>query len=220
MQIHSELSSRFVSGCTKVRSLVKREMKNRNVLYLARPLGTVYVVKKGYVRLVHVQPDGRSVTRMLLSKGAMFGDIPFRPGFFLAKEQAIASGATCVLEMTRRDLENHANSDSGFLAAMLHTVIAQHQALDRRMQWQLISPLRTRIAMALSDLLCFSGGRCGHGHLIDVRLTHEEFAELVVAARPVVSEALGELKAEGLISYTRSHLCLLDLDRLQSLAQG
>ena len=140
-------------------------------------------------------------------------------GFFLTNEQAIASGATCVLEMHRRDLEILANTDSGFLTAMLHTVIAQHQALDRRMQWQLISPLRSRIVTALSDLLCFSGGRCGHGHLIDVRLTHEEFAELVVAARPVVSEVLGELKSEGLISYARSHLCLLDLDRLQVLAQ-
>ena len=66
MQIHSELSSRFVSGCTKVRSLVKREAKNRDVIYLARPLGTVFVVKKGYFRLIHVQPDGRLVTRMFL----------------------------------------------------------------------------------------------------------------------------------------------------------
>ncbi len=218
MQILTELSSRFISGCTRVRSVVSRDLKNRHVIYINRPAGETYVVKRGYVRLVYVQPDGQPLTRMLLGKGAMFGDLPFRPGFFTFDEQAIASGLTCVLKIGRLELENQAISTPDFQSLMLQTLSAQFQALDRRMQWQLISPLRTRIATALFDLICFSGGRCGHGHLIDVRLTHEEFAELVVAARPVVSKVLGELKAEGIIEYTRSHLCLLSLDRLQSIA--
>jgi CRP/FNR family cyclic AMP-dependent transcriptional regulator len=220
MQILSELSSGFLLGCVRVRPAMTREFKNREIIYISRPAGTTCVVKRGYVRLVYIQQDGRPLTRMLLGKGAMFGDIPFRPGVFFINEQAIASGLTSVIEVDRVALENEAITAPAFQASMLQTLSAQYQALGRRLQWQLVSPLKKRIAFALVDLICFTGGRCGHGHLIDIRLTQEEFAELVVAARPVVSEVLGELRDEGIIEYTRSHLCLLSLDRLQMIADS
>jgi CRP/FNR family cyclic AMP-dependent transcriptional regulator len=218
MQIFSELSTPFVTACGKVDSAAARDIKSKSPIYLRRPLGTTWVVKRGYVRLAFVEPDGSALTRMLLGKGAMFGDLPFTPGFFLSNERAIASGMSCVIQVSRQELEKQAVASSTFESLMLQTFSAQLQALDRRMQWQLISPLRTRIATALHDLICFSGGRCGHGHLVDVRLTHEEFAELVVATRPAVSEVLVQLKQEGIIDYTRSYICLLSLDRLLSMS--
>lgn len=218
MQILSDLSTPFVTACGKVKSAAARDSKSKTPIYLRRTLGTTFVVKRGYVRLVYVEPDGRALTRMLLGKGAMFGDLPFRPDFFLQNEQALASGMSCVIEISRQELEKQAVASPAFESLMLQTFSAQLQALDRRMQWQLISPLRTRIATALYDLVCFSGGRCGHGHLVDIRLTHEEFAELVVATRPAVSEVLVQLKQEGIIDYTRSYICLLSLDRLLSMS--
>ena len=218
MQILSDLSTPFVTACGKVKSAAARDVKSKTPIYLRRTPGRTFVVKRGYVRLVYSEPDGRLLTRMLLGKGAMFGDLPFRPGSFLPNEQAIASGMSCVVEVSRQELEQQTVVSPAFESLMLQTFSSQLQALDRRMQWQLIFPLRTRIATALYDLVCFAGGRCGHGHLVDVRLTHEEFSQLVVAARPVVSEILVELKQEGIIDYTRSHLCLLALDRLLSLS--
>ncbi|MBA4066684.1 MAG: hypothetical protein C0501_23855 [Isosphaera sp.] len=220
MQILSELSSGFLRGCSGVRPATTREFKNRGIIYISRPAGTTCIVKRGYVRLVYAHQDGRPLTRMLLGTGAMFGDIPFHPGVFHATEQAFASGLTSVIEIDRAALENEAIAAPNFQALMLQTLSAQYQYLGRRLQWQLVSPLKKRIAFALVDLLCFTGGRCGHGHLIDIRLTQEEFAELVVAARPVVSEVLGELRHERIIEYTRSHLCLLSLDRLQMIADS
>jgi CRP/FNR family transcriptional regulator len=218
MQIFTELSTPFVAACGKVDSAVTSDIKSKAIIYLRRTSGTTLIIKRGYVRLVYIDPNGRSLTRLLLGKGAMFGDLPFRPGFFLSNEQAIASGPSCVIQVSRRELEDQAAAAPAFESLMLQTFSSQLQAIDRRMQWQLISPLRTRIATALYDLVCFSGGRCGHGHLVDVRLTHEEFSELIVATRPAVSEVLVELKQEGIIDYTRSYLCLLSLDRLLNLS--
>lgn len=218
MQIHSELSTAFVTACGKLQSTITRNVKPKTQIYLNRTAGTTWIIKRGYVRLVYVDPSGRSLTRMLLGRGALFGDFPFSPGFFLQNEQAFASGLSCVIQVARQELEKEAATSPSFESLMLQTLSAQLQAYDRRMQWLLISPLRTRIATALYDLVCFSGGRCGHGHRVDVRLTHEEFSELVVATRPAVSEVLADLKQEGIIDYKRSHLCLLNLDRLKSLS--
>lgn len=218
MQILPELSAPFVAECAKLSSAKVKDLKTRKVIYLEKPAGKTYVVKRGYVRLAYADSSGRLLTRMLLGKGAIFGDLPFRPRLFVANERAITSGMACVAEINRGELETHSLENPRFQSLLVQTLATQLTAFDRRLQWQLLSPVRTRIATALYDLLCFTGGRCGHGHLIDIRLTHEEFAELVVAARPVVSEVLAEFKSEEVIDYTRGHICLLSLDRLEAIA--
>jgi CRP/FNR family transcriptional regulator len=217
MQIFAELSAPFVQACGTIDSAKSRDWKSKQAIYLRREEGKTHIVQRGYVRLGYIDASGRQMTRMLLGKGAIFGDLPFRPGFFLACENAVASGAVRSLEVERYALERHCESDSTFQTLLLHTLAAQYSALDRRMQWQLISPIRNRAAMALHDLICFSGGPCRHGHLIDIRLTHEEFSELIGAARPVVSGILSEFKTMKLIDYTRGHICILDWDGLLSL---
>ena len=51
-------------------------------------------------------------------------------------------------------------------------------------------PIRSRVAAALRDLICFEGRRCTHGHTIDVPLGHQALAELVGAVSPVVRAEL------------------------------
>lgn len=216
MQIFTELSTPFVQSCGAIAGAKTRDLKSKQTIYAGRTEGKTYIVKRGYARLVYIDISGRQMTRMLLGKGAVFGDLPFRPGFFLSEERAVTSGMTCVIEVQRDALENHSNSDSKFQSLLLQTIASQYTALDRRMQWQLVMPVKNRAAAALFDLICFAGGRCGHGHLIDIKLTHEEFAELIGAARPVVSAILSEFKTNGLIDYTRGYICILSLDGLKT----
>lgn len=220
MQILPELSAPFLASCAKLPNASVKDYKSGKLIYLQKPAGKTFVVKRGYVRLAYADPTGKLLTRMLLGKGAVFGDLPFRPELTVTNERAISNGMACIMEINRTMLETYTLQDAHFQALLLQTLSSQLTALDRRLQWQLINPLQTRIASALYDLLCFSGGRCGHGHLIDVRLTHEEFSELVVATRPVVSEILAGLKADGLIDYTRGHICLIELNRLEEIAQS
>jgi CRP-like cAMP-binding protein len=220
MQILSGLSAPFLAACAKLPNANVKDFKSGTLIYLQKPAGRTFVVKRGYVRLAYADPAGKLLTRMLLGRGAVFGDLPFRPELSITNERAISNGMTCVTEVSRTTFETYALQHPQFQALLLQTLCSQLTALDRRLQWQLINPLRTRIATALYDLLCVAGGRCGHGHLVDIRLTHEEFSELVVAARPVVSKVLADLKADGMIDYTRGHICLIELDRLEKIAQS
>jgi len=217
MQILAELSAPFVQACGAIDWGKACEWKSKQAIYLHREEGKTYIIQRGYVRLGYVDGSGKLLTRMLLGKGAIFGDMPFRPAFFLVSENAVANGAVRTLEVNRHALEKHCEANSTFQTLLLRTLAAQHSALDRRMQWQLITPIRNRAAIALHDLNCFAGGPCRHGHLIDIRLTHEEFSELIGAARPVVSGILSEFKAMKLVDYTRGHICILNLDGLMSI---
>ena len=95
------------------------------------------------------------------------------------------------------------------------------QFLERRLLWQFTTPIRAGWPPRLRDMICFEGcSACRHGHTIDVRLTHQDLAELVGAARPVISAELVRLRDEGLVMYTRCFFCVDDLDGLDRVAGG
>ena len=183
------------------------------------------MVKAGYVKLLDPRVEGNRFIRLILGRGGLFGDRPFGAGAFRGfispqHEQAVAHGPAEIIEMDRQELEAAAHAQSGLATLLLESVTARAQFLERRLLWQFTTPIRARVASTLRDLICFEGQRCRHGHTIDVRLTHQDLAELVGAARPVVSAELVRLRDERLIAYTRCYFCVDDLDGLDRVAAG
>lgn len=122
--------------------------------------------------------------------------------------------------MDRQALESAAHAQSGLATLLLESVTARAQFLERRLLWQLTTPIRARVGSTLRDVICFEGQRRRRGHTIDVRLTHQDLAELVGAARPVVSAELVRLRDERLIAHTRCYFCVDDLDGLDRVPAG
>jgi CRP/FNR family transcriptional regulator, cyclic AMP receptor protein len=225
MLLNSEWVERFIHACAKVRSARRLSLAAGQLVYSTTPEGRCWVVKAGYVKLLDPRVEGNRFIRLILGRGGLFGDRPFGAGAFRGfispqHEQAVAHGPAEIIEMDRQALEAAAHAQSGLATLLLESVTARAQFLDRRLLWQFTTPIRARVASTLRDVICFEGHRCRHGHTIDVRLTHQDLAELVGAARPVVSAELVRLRDERLIAYTRCYFCVDDLDGLDRVAAG
>jgi CRP/FNR family transcriptional regulator, cyclic AMP receptor protein len=225
MLLKNEWTGRLLQACAKVSSARLQSLAAGQSVYSDMPEGLCWVVKAGYVKVIDPRPDGNRFIRLILGRGALFGDRPFGSGAFRGfatpqPEQAFAHGPAEILELNRADLESASCERTDLATLLLESSTARAQFLERRLLWQFITPVRARVAATLRDLICFEGERCRHGHTIDVRLTHEELAELVGAARPVISAELGRLRDEGLIAYTRCYFCVDDLAGLERIAVG
>src|SRR3954453_1806563 len=225
MLLNSEWVERFIHACAKVRSARRLSLAAGQVVYSTTPEGRCWVVKAGYVKLLDPRVEGNRFIRLILGRGGLFGDRPFGAGAFRGfispqHEQAIAHGPAEIIEMDRQELEAAAHAPSGLATLLLESVTARAQFLQRRLLWQFTTPIRARVASTLRDVICFEGQRRRHGHTIDVRLTHQDLAEPVGAARPVVSAELVRLRDERLIAYTRCYFCVDDLDGLDRVAAG
>lgn len=202
-----------------------RSLGAGTTLYSSTPADRCFLLTSGYVKLVELRADGGQFVRLILGRGSVFGDRPFQGrdvhgGASRRTELAIAHGPAEVLEVARAVVEAAAREDGELSNRLLESTAALVDFLELRLSWQFTNPVRARVAAALRDLLCFDGQRCRHGHAIDVRLTHEDLSELVGVTRPVVSAELARLKLAGLISYTRSYLCVDDLAALERAAEG
>ncbi len=224
MLLQSEWVTSFIRTCAAVRSARRRSLGAGDVVYLGSPAGRCWLVASGYVKLIDPRKDGNQFVRLVLSRGGLFGDRPFGThafrGFLTPQHaQVVAHGPVEVLELERSELEAAANAQPELATQLLESVTTLNQFLERRLLWQFTNPIRSRIAAALRDLICFEGQRCKHGHTIDIRLTHQDLAEFVGAARPVVSAEVARLRSEKLLSGTKCYFCVDDLDGLNRVAE-
>ena len=217
-----DLRSRFLVALSRLQPVSIRNLNHRRLVYVSFLSGKTFVVQRGYVRLQTVGEGGEQFTRMLLGKGAIFGDLPFTLSTVMKEESAITSGPTSILEFQRRALEAAVHHDDILCETLLEVYSRHLGLLDRRLQWQFAVPLRRRVAMILLDLMEFGQAPCPHheGFLLDIRMTHEELTELVGAARQVVTAILNELRAEGILRYTRTYLCISSPTTLAQVIQS
>lgn len=164
--------------------------------------------------------EGERFIRFIQELGGLLGGHPYSANAFEGftvpeNEKAFSHGPAELVELDRAELEGAAKDHLDYAVMLIESATTFSQFFERRICWQFISPVRKRIATILRDLICFEGQRCEHGNAIDIRLTHQGLAELVVAARPIVSAELAQMRDEGVISYTRSHFCVESLDRLK-----
>lgn len=223
MRVEKKWAEQFTRACARVRSARRRSLSGGEAIYLAAPDGRCWAVTTGYVKLIDPRPDGARFIRLIHGRGGLVGDRPFATtafrGFPAARyEQAVAHGPAEVIEIERAELEAAAVADADLARLLLESATVRAEFIEQRLLWQCTSPMRARVAAALRDLIYYEGDRCRHGHTIDVRLSHQDLAELVGAARPVVSAELVRMRREGLVEYTRCYFCVDDLDGLNRAA--
>lgn len=224
MLLKSEWATGFINSCMMVRSIRRRSFAAGQAIYLGTPAGRCWVVRSGYVKLIDPRKEGNRFIRLVLGRGSLFGDLPFGAAAFRRfaspqQEQALAHGPAEVLEIERAELEAATIARADLAIQLLESVTTRALFLERRLLWQITTPIRSRIAAALRDLICFEGRRCKHGHAIDIRLTHEDLAEIVGSARPVVSAEVARLRSEKLLSRTKFYFCVDDLNGLNRVAE-
>ncbi len=222
MKIPASLAEDLLMVAGRLQTARRYVLKDKALVSGAFTPGKMHIVESGYVRLGVTQVDGHHATRALLGKASIFGDLPFCPAIFEQSGVAVASGETHVLEFSRAAIETAARQDESVRQILLEIYALQFQFLDRRLQWQFVTPLERRIATVLLDLMCFGGKRCPHhsGYALDIRLTHQELSEIVLAARSNVTPILNTFRAQNVITYSRAYICLRTLDALSEIAGG
>ena len=74
--------------------------------------------------------------------------------------------------------------------------------------------IRGRLLRTFSKLLESNGVETKFGHKIDIKLSHQELANMVNASRVMVTNILNALKGEGIIEIKDKYIFVMDLDQL------
>ncbi len=97
---------------------------------------------------------------------------------------------------------------------LLKLFVRRTEEVQERLKEMVFKDLETRLARILLHLVRHHGRKAQDRWEVDLKITHQEIAELVGGTRENVTMLLNRFEAEGLIAKQRYYLAILDFEGL------
>ncbi|MEY4507040.1 MAG: hypothetical protein RL297_1618 [Pseudomonadota bacterium] len=173
--------------------------------------GHVYFPLNGLVVLHGLVENGNSSVLSLVGREGFVGVSSFMGGQSTTTSHATVFLAGAFMRMRSADFLREFERS----LPLLHLLLRYTQALITQMAQTSVCNRHHTVQNAFSRLLLLCLDR-SNGHTLD--LTHEHVANLLGVRREGVSEAAMRLQRQGLISYSRGHIQVLDRAGMEACA--
>lgn len=183
------------------------------ILFEDDPGDSLFIVKRGRVKVVLIGEDGREVILGLLGAGDHFGELSLIDGH-PRSAHVIAMEDSQLIVLRREDFRRRVQESPSVAWALLVEISRRLRRADEQIGSLVLLDVDGRIARLLLDAAAESGGKT-----IEKRLTHQTIAQMIGASRETVSRAMREFQDRGLIAVHRRQISIADQRGLERLAQ-
>lgn len=200
------------------RHVTAMRLGRRQIVYSPESAGeATYLLLDGKVKLFHMSDNGREVIVEIVQDGDAFGEL-LSPG--RGTHTWAETLTECEIAALARD------QFGGLLRAHPDVALRLVEEMSQRLQQRAsqiedlaLRSVPSRVASTLLRLGEIHGTVGRQGITIGVRLTHQDIANMVAAARETVTSILVHMRADGIIHIERKHVRIADAERLQAMAQ-
>ncbi|MFQ5597467.1 MAG: Crp/Fnr family transcriptional regulator [Nitrospiria bacterium] len=193
--------------------------KKTPIFFPGDPSQQVYLLKEGRVKISRISEEGREVTIALLEPGQIFGELEVlgdSPRDTLA--EALDDSKICVVS---KDIFLSMIRRKPAISFRLTKLIGfRMQKIESRVEDLVFRDVPARLAHLLLDLARDYGRDTTHGVCLQIKITHQEIANLIGSIRETVSAVLGDFKRDGWISFEGRQMTLLRPDLLQKRSES
>ena len=193
---------------------VKRFKKNEVILHEEDTNKFMYIILSGKVKAVQITEDGKEILLAIHQAGEFFGEMSFIDG--KTSPATIVAADDCVINIISRD--------EFYSTIITHKKVLYNLLLilcsRLREAWEMIQLLNLKNASDRLKILFYTlsnkyGEKTSKGITLNIKLTHQEMADMSGMARETVTRVLDKWNKEGEISILRNKLIQLKADFLQ-----
>jgi CRP/FNR family transcriptional regulator len=178
---------------------------------------TIYLLKKGTVRLSRISESGKQMILSILGPGDMFGELALMDGE--RNEIAEAMEETYLCLVPKGQFEQLMMKNPTLALKVTKLMGLRLRQIQNRVEDIVFRDAAGRVAQLLLNLEREHGAPHLEGRVIGLKLSQQDMADLTGLTRQTVSETLSDWKAAGWLGSEGRQVVLRDLPQLQSLAQ-
>lgn len=194
-----------------------QEVKKREPIYLqGDPGNTVFLLKKGRVKISSTAPSGKEFTFVILEPGEIFGELEAledSPREALAK--ALDDALICAIR--REDFDRYLRQHPDMALKLTKLIGFRFRKFHNRVEDLVFRAVPARLARLLLELGKNHGIPDETGIRIRVKLTHQEMADLIGCSRETVTATLSQFREQHLIRLDGRSIIVLNQDGLSHL---
>lgn len=187
----------------------------RAIFAKGSPGRSMMAILAGSVRISTPSPAGPDILLTMLSAGDVFGEIALLDGADRTAD-AIAITDCELLVLDHRDFIPFLERRADLCVLLLKLLCQRLRRTDQQLQEAMFGPLEGRIAMALVRLAQDAPRLGAKGAAL--RITQQELAGMVGAARESVNKQLHVWQKEGVLRLGKRLIEIDDLAALETLA--
>jgi CRP-like cAMP-binding protein len=183
----------------------------------------VYIVAGGCIRLFQVSSTGKETILWFSFPGEIFGMAELWRGSD-RQIYAVANEASQVYSIRRSDFTSFLGTHPEAAMKAIGILSARVRTLGHMLVGLASDNVETRIVRLLMRFAAVSSGtHCGsanEGELcVNVRLTHQDIANLIGASRQTVTTTLANLRKRGALRMVNHHIHIVQPEELRRLLE-
>jgi CRP/FNR family transcriptional regulator, cyclic AMP receptor protein len=188
---------------------VARAYRKSQVIFLEEETGNyMYLVLSGKVKVAKSGAGGKETILAIHRAGDFFGEMSLLDGKTSPATVSAMEDAK-IISVSGTDFHRYLLHNEKVLLQIIQVLCAR-----LRQVWQTQSlssgTADARIRMGIYQLAQKHGIRDAHGIIIDLKITHQELAEMVGTSRETVTRVLTRLREQGIIEVDQRRISLID----------
>ncbi len=192
---------------------IVRVYRRNQVIFLEEETGNyMYLVLSGKVKVAKSSASGKETLLAIHRPGDFFGEMSLLDGM-TSPATVSAIEDSKIISVSATDFHKYLLHNEKVLLQIINVLCAR-----LRQVWQTqsmsSSTADARIRMGIHQLAQKHGIRDARGTIIDLKITHQELAEMVATSRETVTRVLAHLRKKGIIEITQRRIILLDEETL------
>ncbi len=192
---------------------VQRSYRKNQVIFLEEDTGNyMYLVLSGKVKVSKAGAAGKETILAIHRAGDFFGEMSLLDGK-TAPATVSAMEDSKIISLSGADFHKYLMHNQKVLLQIIHVLCGR-----LRQVWQTqsvsSSTAEAKIRNGIYQLAKRHGIQDAHGTIIDLKITHQELAEMVGTSRETVTRVLSRLRDEGIIEIEQRRITLLNAKAL------
>lgn len=191
-----------------------REVPKKQIIYFPEESSnSVYLIKKGKVKISRLSEDGREIIIAILGQGEIFGETAIIDPSSKRDEFAEATEDTLLCSMFSEVIQNLMEKDPSFGLKITKIIGFRFKRIQSRFESLIFKASDERVKIFIKDLANEEGEKTGDGEIeIKLKLTHDDIGKLTATSRQMVTTVLNDLEKKNLITYDRNKILIKNIN--------
>ncbi|WP_438351091.1 Crp/Fnr family transcriptional regulator [Paenibacillus sp. FA6] len=179
----------------------------------------LYIIQSGVVK-IYRENEAREIILAIFTEGDFFGEMAVLENELMRSASAKTMEETTLYVLKRHDFHWLMNNNPQISLKIMQTALQRLRKANELITDLTILDARTRVTRGLLRLIEDHGVRHEDGIWIDLKLTHQQIADMTGTVRETVTKIMLELQNQNTIKIDKKKIFIYDIAKFEQLTGG
>ncbi len=200
-----------IAGVTGEKNYTKRSI----IFHEGDPGDTLYILKVGRVKISKITEDGREKTLTIMQPGDFFGEMAIFDSLPRSATAEVIDDQAVCFTLNKRDFERIILDNPIIALKIMRDLTRRIRQVNQQVEDLAFKDVHERVASTLCNLSKVEGRHLGNNRiLINLKMTHQDLANMVGSSRETVTRALNRLQDQEIISIAHQQITIIKPEQL------